>query len=456
MQRAMARNLLPAARFEGRFRVPGDKSVSHRAAILAALAHGPSRLTGFSPAADCASTLSVLRALGVSITVVDADGGLDVAIEGRGPEAWRSPVAALDCGNSGSTMRMLAGALAGLPIVATLDGDASLRRRPMGRIAVPLRAMGATVETAADGRSPHGNGDGLSPAPEPDATPPLRVSGGALRPLRHRPAVPSAQVKTAVLLAGLSVAGETWVEEDAATRDHTERLLPLFGVPVLRETGSAGAVGVRGPARLVGAEVAVPGDASSAAFLVVAALTRPGSAVRVEHVLLNRGRAAFLEVLRRMGGDLGWGIESESPEPVGWIEARGSRLHGVRIEAAEIPALIDEIPALCVAAARAVGRTEIHGAAELRVKESDRLAAMVEGLSRLGLAVEERPDGLALDGRQTLRAADLRAHGDHRIAMALGVAALSADGPCSLDEPECAAVSFPGFFDLLERGARRG
>ncbi|MCM2257186.1 MAG: 3-phosphoshikimate 1-carboxyvinyltransferase [Vicinamibacteria bacterium] len=431
----MARILLPAARFEGRFRVPGDKSVSHRAAILAALAHGPSRITGFSPAADCASTLSVLRALGVPITAVDADGGRDVEIDGRGPESWRSPAAALDCGNSGSTMRMLAGALAGLPIVATLDGDASLRRRPMGRIALPLRAMGATVEIAEDG------------------TPPLRVSGGALRPLRHRPAVPSAQVKTAVLLAGLSAAGETWVEEDAATRDHTERLLPLFGVEVLR---AAGAVGVSGPARPVGAKIAIPGDASSAAFLVVAALTRPGSVVRVERVLLNRGRAAFLEVLRRMGGDLSWGVESESPEPVGWIEARGSRLHGIGIEPALIPALIDEIPALCVAAARAVGRTEITGAGELRVKESDRLAAMAEGLSRLGLAVEERPDGLALDGRETLRAAELRAHGDHRIAMALGVAALSADGPCSLDAPECAAVSFPGFFDLLERGARRG
>ncbi len=434
MRRAMTLELFPALRFAGRFRAPGDKSISHRAAILAALATGRSRLSGFSPAADCASTLGVLRALGVELETRPCEAGLDVVVDGRGPDGWRSPTAALDCGNSGSTMRMMAGALAGLPLAATLDGDGSLRRRPMRRVAEPLRAMGAAVETTAEG------------------TPPLRVEGASLRAQRHRPAVPSAQVKTALLLAGLHASGETWVEEDAATRDHTERLLPRFGVEVLR---AAGAVGVRGPARLRGAEVAIPGDASSAAFLVVAALTRPGSSIRVEHVLLNPGRAAFLNVLRRMGGDLEWQVESDVPEPVGWIEARGSRLRATRIEPHEVPALVDEIPALCSAAARAEGTTEVRGAAELRVKESDRLAAMAEGLSRLGLAVEERPDGLAVTGRETLRAAALRAHGDHRIAMALAVAALSADGPCLLDEPECAGVSFPTFFEALERGAVR-
>lgn len=434
MRRAMTLELFPALRFAGRFRAPGDKSISHRAAILAALATGRSRLSGFSPAADCASTLGVLRALGVALETTPSEAGIDVIVEGRGPASWHSPDGPLDCGNSGSTLRMMAGALAGLPLAATLDGDGSLRRRPMKRVAEPLRAMGAGVETTGEG------------------TPPLRVEGTTLRALRHRPAVPSAQVKTAVLLAGLHATGETWVEEAAATRDHTERLLPLFGVEVLR---ASGAVGVRGPTRLRGAEVAIPGDASSAAFLVVAALTRPGSAVRVEHVLLNPGRAAFLEVLRRMGGDLEWKVETEAPEPVGWIEARGSRLRATRIEPHEVPALVDEIPALCAAAARAEGTTEVSGAAELRVKESDRLAALAEGLARLGLAVAERPDGLAVTGRETLRAARLRAHGDHRIAMALAVAALSADGPCTLDDPECAAVSFPTFFEALERGAVR-
>jgi 3-phosphoshikimate 1-carboxyvinyltransferase len=422
------RRIGPAPRLRGKTRVPGDKSLSHRLALLAALASGRSRFGRFATGRDCRSTLDALRTLGVEVgETADA-----VEVIGRGPRGLRAPASAIDAGNSGSTMRMLAGVLAGRPFHSVLDGDASLRARPMERVAAPLRAMGARVETTG-GR------------------PPVSVEGGPLRGIAHRLEVASAQVKTAVLLAGLQARGRTTVVEPAATRDHTERLLPCFGVPVTRD---GLAVSIEGPAPLTPFDMDVPGDPSSAAFLVVAALVLPDARVVIEDVLLNPGRVAFLDVLARMGGDVRATVDGDGPEPVGRIEAGSSALRATSIAAHETAALIDELPVLAVAAAFAEGRTVLEGAAELRAKESDRIAAVAEGLQRLGAAVEERPDGLVIEGRASLRGAVVRSHGDHRIAMALAVAALAASGETSIEDAECADVSFPGFFDLLERLSR--
>jgi 3-phosphoshikimate 1-carboxyvinyltransferase len=417
-----------APSFNGRFRLPGDKAISHRAAILGALAHGETRIGNFASAADCASTLSCLESLGVR---VGREAGSVVVVSGGGPESWQAPSAPLDAGNSGSTLRILAGALAGRPFRSVLTGDASLRRRPVERVAAPLRALGATA---------HGT----------DGRPPLVIEGGRLRGITWELEVPSAQVKTAVLLAGLQAEGTTTVREKAASRDHTERMLPVFGVAVERQ---GPAVSVRGGSRLEAAPVDVPGDVSSAAFLIVAALTCPSSEVRVDDVLLNPGRTAFLDVLRRMGARLETGLVRESPEPVGFIVARTSELRGTTIGGAEVPALIDEVPALAVAAAHAQGTTTITGAGELRVKESDRIAALDEGLRLLGARVEALPDGLVIEGGRSLRGAAVRSHGDHRIAMAMAVAGLAAEGETTIEEAESASVSFPEFWDVLGRGA---
>ena len=420
----------PAESVRGRFRLPGDKSISHRAALFGALAEGPTRIHNYSSAADCASTLECLRALGVSFR----RDGPEVTVEGHGPDSWRAPEGALDAGNSGTTLRLLAGALAGRPFRTVLTGDDSLRRRPVERVAAPLRAMGATALTT-DGR------------------PPLTIEGGHLRGLTWELPVASAQVKTAVLLAGLQADGATTVREPAPSRDHTERMLPLFGVPVERDGLTAT---VHGKAALKGAEVTVPGDVSSAAFLVVAALILPGSEIQLDGVLLSPTRAAFVDVLRAMGGQVEARLESTDPEPVGSIVARSSSLHGTTVDPAHVASLIDEVPALAVAASFAEGTFTLTGASELRVKESDRIAAMAEGLGRLGGRVRELPDGLVIEGGAALRGAPVRSHGDHRIAMALAVAALAADGPTEIEGAECATVSFPEFYDLLARGAGRG
>jgi 3-phosphoshikimate 1-carboxyvinyltransferase len=428
--RVLSVEIHQARHFRGRFRLAGDKALSHRLAILGGLAHGQTRLTNFSSAADCASTLACLAALGVAVR---RDGG-EVTIDGRGPDAWKAPLGPLDCGNSGSTLRMLAGALAGRSFRSTLTGDASLRRRPVERVAAPLRAMGAGA-------------DGV------DGKPPLTLDGTSLRPITWDLPVASAQVKTAVLLAALDAPGVTTVREPAPSRDHTERLLPAFGVPVER---SGLTVSVRGPARLEGVRVAVPGDVSSAAFLVVAALIMPDSEVRIDGVSLNPGRIGFVSVLQAMGASIGIATDTAQPEPVGSIVARSSRLRGVDVPAEAVPGLIDEIPALAVAAVHAEGRFTVSGAAELRVKESDRITALAEGLRRLGASVEERPDGLAIDGGSPLRGAAVRAHDDHRIAMALAVAGLAAPGTTSIEGAECASVSFPEFYDVLAAGASLG
>lgn len=421
----------PAPRFRGRFRLPGDKSLSHRLALFGAIAHGTTRITSFGTAADNASTLDCLQALGVTVRRA----GSTVEVEGRGFEGWRAPAGDLDCGNSGSTLRMLAGVLAGRPFRSVLTGDASLRRRPVERVAVPLRLLGARA-TGQDGK------------------PPLVIEGGPLRAIRYDQKVASAQVKTAVLLAGLQAEGRTTVSEPELSRDHTERLLPAFGVAIHRD---GLAVSVDGGARLRAATLDVPGDASSAAFLLVAALVLPDSEVTVENVLLNPTRTAFLDVLREMGADLEVTVTSTEPEPCGTVTARTSALRGTTVRPDVVPALIDEVPILAVAAARAEGTFRITGAAELRVKESDRLAALVEGLSRMGVSVEELTDGLVIRGGRPLRGATVRAHDDHRIAMSLAVAALAtSQGTTLIEGAECASVSFPEFFDLIAQGTGRG
>jgi 3-phosphoshikimate 1-carboxyvinyltransferase len=419
----------PALRFRGRFELPGDKSISHRLAILGAVAHGSSRFFNFASAADCASTLGCLADLGVKIE----RRGTDVTLEGRGFEALQEPAGPLDAGNSGSTLRMLAGVLAGRPFRSVLTGDASLRRRPVERVATPLRAMGAQALST-------------------EGKPPLTIVGGPLRPIAWESPVASAQVKTAVLLAGLQASGTTSVREPNRSRDHTERLLPAFGVPVERDGLT---VSVRGGASLRSVEMTVPADVSSAAFLVVAALILPDSEIRIDNVLLNPGRTAFLDVLRAMGAQLEVQVEREGPEPMGWITARSSPLHGTTVEPAQVPGLIDEVPALAVAAACAEGRFAISGAEELRIKESDRIAALAEGLGRMGVQIEERPDGFVLDGGRRLQGARVAAHDDHRIAMCLAVAALAARGETEIEGADAAAVSFPEFWDVLARAAGR-
>jgi 3-phosphoshikimate 1-carboxyvinyltransferase len=412
-------------RFRGRFTLAGDKSVCHRLALLGALARGETRIGNFSSAADCASTLRCLSLLGLDVSRY----GPEVVIRGEGPEAWRPAPGPLPAGNSGSTLRMLAGALAGRPFPSTLTGDASLCRRPMERVAQPLRAMGARVLTT-------------------DGHPPMTIEGGGLAGVSWSLPVASAQVKTAILLAGLQADGATTVVEPEPSRDHTERLLPAFGA-ALTVSGTALTV-TRSDLRAFSMDA--PGDVSSAAFLVVAALVVPDAHVRIDGVLLNPRRTAFLDVLRAMGADVTTGVQTAAPEPTGWIEARSSRLHGVSVPASVVPALIDEVPALAVAATQAEGTTTVSGAAELRVKESDRIAALVAGLGRMGADVEERPDGFVVHGGRPLHGAKVDSHGDHRIAMALAVAALAADGETLIEDAACVDVSFPEFFDLLERG----
>jgi 3-phosphoshikimate 1-carboxyvinyltransferase len=417
----------PGRPLRGTLRVPGDKSISHRAAMLGAVAAGTTRVRGFLRAADCLSTLRCLRLLGAG---VEERGG-DLEILGG---VFCEPDDVLDAGNSGTTIRLLAGIAAGQPFHTVLTGDASVRRRPMDRIAAPLRAMGARIAGRAGGR--------LAP---------LAIRGGGLRGIAYATPVPSAQVKSAVLLAGLFAEGETSVREPAQSRDHTERMLPAFGVAVARE---GLAVRLRGPAALRGTEIRVPGDLSSAAFFLVAAALVPGSELRIAEVGLNPTRTGVLDALRLMGAEIEvHGLREAGGEPVGDVVVRARPLHGAALGGDLIPRAIDELPAIAVAAALADGETVIRDAAELRVKESDRIDALARELARLGARVEAQPDGLAIAGRGRLRGGRVHSGGDHRIAMALAVAGLRADGPVTVDDAACIETSFPGFEDLLRRAA---
>jgi 3-phosphoshikimate 1-carboxyvinyltransferase len=416
---------IPERPLRGDVVVPGDKSIGHRALLLGALADGTSVVRGFSRGADVLATLEMVRRLGADVT----GDGHTIEVTGAGLDLGTGGTATIDCANSGTTMRLGMGLVAGAAGRYALDGDASLRRRPMERVAEPLRAMGAGV-TTTDGR------------------PPVRVEGGRLGPVDWTLPVASAQVKSAVLLAGLRARGTTRVREPLVSRDHTERLLAHMGATL---ACGAGTVALAGGQRLHAAEIPLPGDASSAAFLVVAALLVPGSEVRVRDVGLNPTRTGAFAILRRMGADIRVErLRDEAGEPRGDLVVRATSLHGTTITPDEVPAAIDELPVLIVASALARGETRLGGAAELRVKESDRLAAL-EQLAPLGVTMTMRPDGLVLQGRAAQRLAPGRidAGGDHRIAMAFAVAGLCAEGGVEIADPECVAVSFPGFFDQL-------
>jgi 3-phosphoshikimate 1-carboxyvinyltransferase len=407
----------------GRLRVPGDKSISHRYALLAALADGESRLSNYAPGADCRSTLACLQALGVPVHQ-QAD---VVTIVGRGFEGWRSPAGPLDAGNSGTSMRMLMGLLAGRPFDTTLIGDESLSRRPMRRVMEPLTRMGGRIE-AVDGHAP------------------ITIHGAPLQGIAYAPPIPSAQVKSAVLLAGLQASGTTSVTEPAQTRDHTERAFAAFGVE-MRRTGDT--VTVQGGQRLKPHDLAVPGDFSSAAFWMVAAAALPGSRVVIDEVGLNPTRTGLIDVLRRYGARVH--IEETSVhagEPIGSITVEADRAGSIEIAPAEVPVLIDELPAVAALAANG-GEVSVRGAAELRVKESDRIAALVAGFRALGIDADERPDGFVVRGSGAPGGGVADARGDHRMAMAFAIAALGAVRPSRVEGADVVAVSYPGFFDAL-------
>ncbi len=425
-----AANVAPVFRLDGEVRVPGDKSISHRALILGALARGRTYLGGLAPGDDVGHTASCLRTCGVHVRLYPDGRAL---VEGGGPDrALEAPAERLDCGNSGSTMRLLAGVIAGHPITASLDGDGSLRRRPMRRVAEPLQRMGAAVRLT------------------PEGTAPLTIDGRRpLHAITHQPEVASAQVKTAVLLAGLFADGPTTVVEPAPTRDHTERLLGLAGVEVERDGDRV----VLHPAALQPFGLAIPGDISSAAFFLCLAAARKGWRVRCPQIGLNPGRDGVIEVLQAMGAEVR--VESGAPaggvEPVGDVEVRGDRLRGTVIAGPLIPRLVDELPVIAVIATQAEGTTEIRDAAELRTKESDRIAHLVAGLRLMGAACETLPDGVIVEGPTRLRPAAVDAAGDHRLAMAFAVAACIAAAPGSthIDGADSVAISYPGFFDDL-------
>lgn len=421
----------PAARVRGLIRVPGDKSISHRYALLAALADGRTTLSNYAPGQDCASTLRCLAAMGVSVEPPAANTeGPRVAIEGRGPRGLRAPVDSLDCGNSGSTLRMLAGVVAAHPFVSTLIGDRSLSSRPMGRVIAPLSKMGAHIEAASGDR------------------PPLTIHGGDLEGIDYRPDVPSAQVKSAVLLAGLQADGRSRVTEITPTRDHTERALSAFGADVTREGAS---VAIEGGQRLHAIDARVPGDLSSAAFAAVAAAALPGSDVTIDGVGLNPTRTALLDVLRRFGARVDVEQTGEwQSEPVGRIRVVAQDLGSLALDGDIVPSIIDELPVLAVLAT-AGGELRVTGASELRVKESDRITALVQGLRTLGADADELPDGFHVRSGHRLTGGVVQAHGDHRLAMAFAIAGLTASEPVTIEGADAAAVSYPSFFNDLDR-----
>jgi 3-phosphoshikimate 1-carboxyvinyltransferase len=452
----------PARRVRGEVRAPGDKSISHRAALLAALAEGEARLANYSTSADCAATLGCLQQLGARVE----RRGADVLLTGAGLSLTQAPAAPLDCGNSGTTMRLLAGVLAGQEFAATLTGDDSLRARPMRRVIEPLELMGARIEAEAE-RAP------------------LRITGRRpLKAITYAPPVASAQVKSCVLLAGLNADGRTAVVERTATRDHTERLLRWFGVEVetsagahadphaSAQTDAAQTVALAGPARLMARDCAIPGDISAAAFFMVAAALLPGSDLTLPDTGLNPTRTQIIDTLRALGADVRVeALADEANEPTGDVRVRGG-LAATRsdptvravlasaggthvLRGALIAGLIDELPILSVLGTQLEGGLAIHDAGELRVKETDRIRAMVTNLRALGAEVEEYEDGLAVAGPARLRGARLEAYGDHRIAMACAVAALTAEGASEIVGADCVAVSFPDFFARLAEVAER-
>jgi 3-phosphoshikimate 1-carboxyvinyltransferase len=417
----------PARNVSGSVSPPGDKSISHRYAMLAAIAESPSRLENYSTGADCASTLGCLRSLGVKWERKTGAGNV-IEVQGDGL-VLSAPTQALDCGNSGSTIRMLSGIVAGQKFTSEMTGDESLARRPMERVIVPLQAMGAEI-TSQNGRLP------------------LRIAGGHLKGIEYKMPVASAQVKTCLLFAALLAEGETRIEEPWRTRDHGEIALRAFGAQLDRKGKE---VWIRGGQRLHGIEAVVPGDLSSAAFFLCAAALFPGSQLSVANVLMNPTRARLLDILMQMGLRISvTQLEEVHGELVGTLQVEGGRLKGAIIAGSDTAALIDEIPVLAAIAPYTEQGIEVRDAKELRVKESDRLASIAINLRAMGAQVEEREDGLKIPGGQSLHGAEIESFGDHRIAMAFSVAALQARGETLIHGSECAAISYPEFFPTLQ------
>ncbi len=416
--------------FAAELTVPGDKSISHRALMFSALSNGPCEITGFLASEDCLATMHALTAMGVEIEQLGA-GGTHIRVHGcRGQ--FKAPGKPIDCGNSGTTMRLLAGILASQPFETTLVGDESLMKRPMNRIALPLEKMGARIK---------GHGD--------RCTAPLKITGRPkLTPIQYDSPVASAQIKSAIMLAALSAEGKSTVTEPHPSRDHTERMLNYLLVKNIREGNTVSIWGGQTPESR---DIQVPGDISSAAFWIVAAAARKGARLLINNVGLNPTRIGILSVMIRMGAKITERVDESGCEPMGSIEVIGDGLVATEIGGAEIPTLIDEIPVLAVAAALAKGKTVIRDAQELRVKESDRISAVAENLRRMGVTVDEFADGMEITGGATLKGAEINSLGDHRIAMAFAIAGLFAEGETVIKGVECIETSYPGFIRELEQ-----
>lgn len=421
----MIETIHPVSALEGSIRLPGDKSISHRYGMLASVAEGTSVIGNYSSGADCQSTLGCMRAMGVRI---EKD-GTTVTIHGTGLDGLNAPSEALDAGNSGSTIRMLSGMLAAQKFQSTIGGDESLSKRPMARIIKPLEMMGARID-GHDGKFP-----------------PLTIHGGNLKPIDYTLPVASAQVKSCVLFAGIFTEGITIVREGIATRDHTEVALREFGAEV---ESIGGVITYNGRQKLIAKELGVPGDLSSSAFFLVAALLIPGSRLSIEGVGLNPTRSALMDFLAGGGAPVRVvNIGQQSGELVGDLRVDHAKWHGGVLEKGTTAALIDEIPVLAVLGATSKNGLVVRDAAELRVKETDRIATVAENMKRMGVNITVREDGFEIPGNQKFHAAELDSFGDHRIAMAFSVAALAADGPCKIHNAEAASVSFPEFYNML-------
>ena len=418
----------PTESINGQINVPGDKSISHRAVMIGSLAEGVTRIQNFLMGEDCLNTLKAFRAMGIRAEI-GGDG--TVTIHGNGLDGLREPEDVLDIGNSGTSIRIMSGVLAGQPFYSVITGDSSIRRRPMGRITEPLKKMGAQI---------FGRGDG--------ALAPLTIIGGDLKPIHYKTPVASAQVKSSMLMAGLFADGYTIVTEPAQSRDHTERMLRFFGAEVQSDGLTHQ---LKGLPRLKGKEIIIPGDISSAAYFLVATAITPESEILVKDVGINPTRAGILEALRLMGAKIQVENRQEvNGEPIANIRIYYSKLHGATFKGDVIVRMIDEIPLLAVAATQAEGETVIIDAKELRAKETDRIAAMTQELRKMGAEVEPLEDGMVIAGNQKLRGAECESHGDHRIAMSVAVAALIADGETTISDIDCVETSFPGFWELLD------
>ena len=430
MNKASTVVIRPARNVSGSLRLPGDKSISHRYAMLAGIAEGKTRLENFSTGADCASTLACMRALGVEWI----RSGNTVVLDGRGAKLL-APAAPLDCGNSGSTMRMLSGILAGQDFRSKLIGDESLSRRPMARIITPLELMGARISSADRSR------------------PPLQITGGRLKAIDYDMPVASAQVKSALLFAGLFAKGETRVAEPVPTRDHGELALRAFGATVKQRGREAR---IEGGQKLHAIEAQIPGDISSASFFLCAAVLFPGSQLVINDLLMNPTRTRLLDLLISMGAGISvTQLEEQHGELRGTVHVEGRSLSGAVVSGADSAALIDEIPVLAAIAPHTSSGIEIRDAQELRVKESDRIAGLAANLLAMGAEVEERADGLKIPGGQKLRGGEVESFGDHRIAMAFAVTALRAEGETRIRQADAAIISYPEFFDVLENLVQR-